>query len=49
MYFIIAIGFISHTNALEDTSKKLLSNFVAIKINVAYGNGMEGLDKKKCV
>lgn len=39
LFFIIPIGFISHTTPRKTRQKKLLSNFVAIKINMAYGNG----------
>lgn len=39
LFFIIPIGFISRTTPRKTRQKKLLSNFVAIKINMAYGNG----------
>lgn len=45
LFFIIPIGFISHTTPRKTRQKKLLSNFVAIKINMAYGNGPESAYK----
>lgn len=45
LFFIIPIGFISRTTPRKTRQKKLLSNFVAIKINMAYGNGPESAYK----